>query len=100
MGLNVGGVGAKQLLHAVDGQLLGHIHMFAAAVVAATGVALGVFVGELGALSRHDGGRGVVFAGDQLDVVFLARVLELDGGKQLGVGLLDEDGAVVHGGGA
>jgi hypothetical protein len=43
------------------------------------------------------GGGGVVLAGDQLDVLFLALVFGLDGGKQLGVGLFDEDVAVVHG---
>ena len=42
------------------------------AVIAFAGIALGVFVGELRALGRHDGRRRVVLAGDQLDVVFLA----------------------------
>ncbi len=94
--LHVGGVGAEQLLGAVDRQLLDDVDVFAAAVVALAGVALGVLVGQLRALGRHDGGRGVVLAGDQLDVLFLAAVLGLDGGPELGVGLFDEDVAVVH----
>ncbi len=100
MGLHVGSVGTEQLLHAVDGELLGHVNVLTAAVVAAAWIAFGVFVGELGTLRGHHGGRGVVFAGDQLDVVFLASVLKLDGGKQFGIGLLNEDVAVVHGGSA
>jgi hypothetical protein len=48
-------------------------------------------------LRGHHGGRGVVFAGNQLDVVFLAGVFGLDGCKQFGIGLFNEDVAVVHG---
>ena len=95
--LHVGGLGAKQPLDAVDGQLLGHVHVLAAAVVALARVALGVLVGQLRALRGHHRGRGVVFAGDQLDVGLLAGVLGLDGGPQLGVGLFDEDLAAEHG---
>ena len=55
VGLHVGVLGAEQLLHAVDGQLLGDVDELAAAVVALARVALGVLVGELGALRRHHG---------------------------------------------
>ncbi|MNT15133.1 hypothetical protein D3C72_1501730 [compost metagenome] len=96
VGLHVGGFGAEDLLDAVDGQLLGHVHMLAATVVALAGVAFGVLVGQLGALGPHHGGGGVVLAGDQLDVVLLPGVFSLDGGKQLGVGLFDKNIAVVH----
>jgi hypothetical protein len=95
--LHVGAIGAEDLLDAVDGELLGDVHVLAAAVIALAGVAFGVFVGQLRALRGHDGGRGVVFAGDQLDVVFLARVLKLDGFEKLGVGLFNQNVAVVHG---
>ena len=94
--LHVGGFGAKQLLHAVDGQLLGHVHIFAATVVALARVAFGVLVGELGALRGHHGRGGVVLAGDQLDVVFLALVLGLDGSPQFGIGLFNQDVALIH----
>ena len=46
MRLHVGVLGAEQGLRAVDRQLLGAVHEFAAAVVALAGIALGVFVGE------------------------------------------------------
>ncbi len=97
MRLHVGRFCAKKLLDAVDGELFGHVHMFAATVVAAAGVAFGVFIGELGALRSHDGGRSVVFAGNQLDVLFLPGVFGLDDGKNFGVGLFDQNIAVVHG---
>ena len=97
VGLHVGSIGAEDLLHAVNGQLLGHVHVLAATVVALAWVAFGVFVGELGALRPHHGGGGVVLAGDQLDVVLLAGVFSLDGSKQLGIGLFDKNFAVVHG---
>ena len=46
VGLDVGVLGAEQLLGAVDRQLLGDVDLLAAAVVAAAGVALGVLVGQ------------------------------------------------------
>ena len=66
--------------------------------IAFAGVALGVFVGQLAALGRHDGGRGVVLAGDQLDVGFLAVVFSLDRGEEFGIGLLDQGIAMEHDG--
>ena len=87
--LHVGVLGAEQLLHAVDRQLLGDVDELAAAVVALAGIALGVLVGQLGALRRHHGRRGVVLGGDQLDVLFLAPVLGLDGGPDLGIDVGD-----------
>ena len=97
MRLHIGRIGAKNLLHAVHRQLLGHVDVFAAAVVALAGIAFGVFIGQLAALRGHDGRRGVVFAGDQFNMVFLARVLGHDGGPQLGIGLFNKNAAVVHG---
>jgi hypothetical protein len=96
MRLHVGGISAEELLDAVDRQRLGHVHIHTAAVIALARVAFGVFVGQLRALRGHDGGRGVVLAGDQLDMVFLALVFSLNGSKKLRVGLLDEDIAVEH----
>ena len=60
--LHVGELGAEQLLDAVDRQLLDHVDVLAAAVVALAGVALGVLVGQLAALGRHHRRRGVVLA--------------------------------------
>ena len=56
MRLHVGGIGTKNLLYPVNGQLLGNINKLAAAVIAFAGVAFGVFVGELSSLRGHDGG--------------------------------------------
>src|SRR6218665_395436 len=90
MGLDVGALGAEEFLDAVDGQVL------VTTVVALGGIALGVLVGQLCALGPHDRRRGVVFAGDQFDVLLLPGVFSLDGGKELRAGLLDEKMAVVH----
>src|SRR5690606_36191107 len=85
MGLHVGVVGPEQRLGAVDGQLLGHVHVLAATVVALVRVALGVLVGQLAALGFHHQRAGVVLAGDQLDVILLAAGLVGDGLGQFGV---------------
>jgi hypothetical protein len=52
----------------------------------AAGQALGVLVREDGADGLHDGAAGVVFGGDQLDLVALSIFLGFDGGKDLGIG--------------
>ena len=87
--LHVGGFGAEELLHAVDGELFHHVHVFATAVVTLAGVALGVLVGQLGALRGHHGRGRVVLGGNQLDVVFLTLIFLLDGGKDFGIDLVD-----------
>ena len=89
MGLHVGPVGAEQLAGAVDGHLLDDVHVLAAAVVTLAGIALGVFVGQLGALGLHDPRAGVVLRRDQFDVLFLAVVFRLDGGPQFVIETLD-----------
>ena len=60
--LHVGVLGAEQGLDPVDGQLLDHVDVLAAAVVALARVALGVLVGQHRALRLHDGERGEVLA--------------------------------------
>jgi len=99
VGLHVGVLRAKELLAALDGQCLGHVDELAAAVVALARVALGVFVGELRTLRFHHRRRGVVLARDELDVIFLAPVLGLHGGPDLGVDAGDGgQGTVEHAG--
>src|SRR5690606_18209200 len=83
--LHVGVVGAEQLPGAVDGQLLGHVDVLAAAVVALVRIALGVLVGQHAALGLQHARAGVVLAGDQLDMVLLAAGLVGDGLGQFGV---------------
>src|SRR5690606_30378605 len=77
--------GAEQLPGAVDGQLLGHVDVLAAAVVALVRIALGVLVGQHAALGLQHARAGVVLAGDQLDMVLLAAGLVGDGLGQFGV---------------
>ena len=98
-GLYVGGIRAKEGLDAINGQCLSYIHVLATAVVALARVAFCVLVCELAALGFHHSGGGVVFAGDQLNVLFLAKVLRLNGGKQCGVGVFNQRIAVEHGSG-
>jgi hypothetical protein len=70
--LDVGVFGAEQVLDPVDGQLLGNVHVLAAAVVAAARVALGVLVGQNGALGFHDRAGREVFGGDHFQGAALA----------------------------
>jgi hypothetical protein len=51
------------------------------------GIAFRVLVGQLRALRLHHRPGNIIFRGDQLDVIFLAAVFLLDGGKQFGIGL-------------
>ncbi len=92
MRLDVGELAAEQLLGAVDRELLGHVDIHAAAVVAPAGIALGVFVGEHAPLRLQHGGGDDVLARDQLDPVLLAVELGADGVGQLGVGLGERGG--------
>ena len=87
--LHVGVVGAEQLLQAVDGQLLGNVHVLATTVVALARVTLGVLVGQLAALRFHHHRAGVVLAGNQLDMVFLTLAFIGNGLGQLGIVGLD-----------
>ena len=87
MRLHVGELAVEELLGAVDGELLRDIDVDAAAVVALTGIALGILVRQHAALGFHDSGGDDVFAGDQLDAVLLAHQLVADGGGEFGIGL-------------
>ena len=53
VGLHVGIFCAKQLAHAVDGQLLYLVHHLTAAIVAVAGIAFGIFISEVGAHGLH-----------------------------------------------
>ena len=70
--LDVGVLGAEELLRAVDRQLLGHVDPLAAAVVAPAGVALGVLVGQHRALAFEHRRRNEVLGGDHLERRLLA----------------------------
>ncbi len=85
--LHIGVFGAEKLFGAVNGQLFGIVHEFTAVVVATAGVALGVFVGQHGALSFAHGAADVVFGGNQLNVLPLADGLALQSVIHFGVAL-------------
>ena len=84
--LDVDVFAAEEALGAVDGELLGDIDVFAAAVPAFPGITLGVFVREATALRFHDGAAGEVFGGDQFDVFALPFFFGLDDVEDFGIG--------------
>ena len=85
--LDVGVLGAEQLLRAVDRELLGDVDVLAAAVVALAGIALGVLVGQHAALALEDRLRDEVLGGDHLERPLLALELEAQHLGDLGVDL-------------
>src|SRR5208282_92543 len=85
VGLDIGVLGAEDALGAFNGQPLHDVHVFAAAVPAFAGVALGVFIGQDRALCFQDGEADKVFAGNQLDVFLLALAFEENGVGDFGV---------------
>jgi hypothetical protein len=85
--LDVRELGAEQRLGALDGELLGDVHLFAAAVVAAAGVALGVLVRQHGALRLQHRDGNEVLRGDHLEVAALTLELALENLRDLGVDL-------------
>ncbi|MCY1464435.1 hypothetical protein D9M71_824580 [compost metagenome] len=76
MRLDVGELGAEEGLHAIDGQVLCHVHVLAAAVVATARVALGVLVGQHRALGLEHRARRKVLGGDHFQGVALAAQLK------------------------
>ena len=70
----------KELLAALSGQVLSHIHIGRAAVVALAWIALCILVGHDAALGLHDRSTCEVLRGDQNDVVSLPLQLCLDCG--------------------
>jgi hypothetical protein len=87
--LDVGVIGAEQLLGALDGQGFDLVHVLAATVVALARIAFGVFVGQAAALGLHHALAGVVLRRDQLDVIFLALLLGIHRRQQCIVVTLD-----------
>ena len=85
MRLNVGVRGTEEALRALDRELLGNIHKFATAVVAAPRVAFGVLVGENRPLRLKNSARNEVLAGDHLESVALAFEFLTKNGSDLGI---------------
>src|SRR5690348_2561800 len=87
VGLDVGVLGAEKFFGAFDGEALDAVDVFASAVVALAGVALGVFVAEDGAHGFHDGFGDEIFGGDEFEAGGLAADLVVEGGGDFGVDL-------------
>ena len=89
MGLNIGIGAIEQGLGPLNGQGLSDINKFAAAIIAAARIALGIFIGQDRALRLKHGARDNIFRGDQLNLGLLTLQLMRDTGEQLRVGVLD-----------
>ena len=87
MRLHIGEVGAEQRLGPVAGDVLHHIDVLAAAVVAPAGQTLGVFVGQHAALRLQDRAWHEVLRGDHLQRVTLAAELLAEQLGDVGVDL-------------
>jgi hypothetical protein len=101
MRLDIGEAAPEQPLGALDRQPFGDIDKGTAAVIAAPGIALGIFIGEQRTLCLEHRPRHDVLAGDQLDLRLLALALALDRRSQLRVGggqVIGKEAAVGLGG--
>ena len=76
--LNIGKLGAEQLLGPLDGDIFHHVHALTAAVIPFAGIAFGILVGKNSAGRRQNSGADDVLRGDQLDVLLLAVILRPD----------------------
>ncbi len=86
MRLDIGVGGTVKRPGALHGQFLDHIDMFAAAIIAPSGIPLSIFVCQHGALGFQHRAGGDVLRGDQLDLLLLARFLGLDCGSHVRIG--------------
>ena len=100
MGLNIGIGAIEQGLGPLNRQGLGNIDKFAAAIIPAARIALGILVGQDRALGLEHGARDNVFRRDQLDLGLLTLHLLGDTGEQFGVRILERSAKKgVQGGG-
>ncbi len=85
--LHVGVLGAEELFGAIAGQVLDHVGVLAAAIVAAARIALSILVGEDRACGFEHCFRDEVLAGDHLQAFVLAEGFVINGVGDDGVGL-------------
>ena len=85
VGLNIGVIAAKQLTGPLAGNLLCNIHRIAATIIALSGIAFRVFVGQTSAHCEHHGFTDDIFRCNQFDIAALARVFLADRGPYLRV---------------
>ncbi len=83
--LDVGEAAAEQLLRPLDGEGLDRVGRSAALVVAAAGIAFGIFVGQHRALRLEHRPADDIFRGDQLDLRLLALQFGADGVFDCGI---------------
>ena len=79
MRLHIDEGSAKQFLCPFNGQRFDNIDMLTPAIIAASGIAFGVFVCEDGSLRFHHRRADNVFRSNHLDLVLLANQLVTDG---------------------
>jgi hypothetical protein len=87
MRLHVGEGAVEQPARTLDGQPFGDIDEFAAAVIAPSRIAFGVFVGEDGPLRLENRAADDILRSDQFDLVLLASQLGADRRVQFRIGL-------------
>ncbi|MNF87536.1 hypothetical protein D3C84_700050 [compost metagenome] len=87
--LNVGIISAKEFFSPVDRQLLDLIDVLAAAVVTLAWITFSILVGQPTALCFHHSLTGIVFRGNQLDMLLLTEFLSVDRIQQFVVVALD-----------
>jgi len=85
--LHIGKLAIEKFGHPLDCQILGNIDILAAAIIAASRIAFGVFVGHDRPLRFQNGARDDVLRGDQFDLVLLAAQFQIDRPDQIRVGL-------------
>ena len=85
MRLHVRKIGSEQSLSALNRQRFRLIDELTAPVVALTGVALGVLVGQHRTLSLKNPGAAIIFGGNQLDMLLLSHRFGAHGRPQLGI---------------
>ena len=78
VGLHVGILGIKELLHTVNGQLLHLVHHTATAVVALARIALGILVGQIRTHGTHHLVTNKILRGNEFHAFQLALVLQFD----------------------
>ena len=93
--LDVGVLGAEERLGARDRERLGHVHEFAAAVIALPRISLGVLVGHHRANGLENGGADEVLRRNELEPLRLPARLVADGRGNLGIGVGER---ALHGG--
>ena len=87
--LDVGVLRAKELLGALDGKILRHIHVLATAVVALAGQALGVLVGHHRAQGFQHRLADEILRGDQFHRASLPVNFQVDGARDFRVHLVE-----------